>query len=301
MLGYEPQDFSSSQTEWEKLIHPDDKQKVFDCLRAHIKGETQSFALEYRLRTKSGDYLWVLGRGKAVAYDNTGTPIRMIGTNADITEQKRAEEKIKASLREKDILISEIHHRVKNNLQVISGLLDLQARASKNPVVIEGFRESRNRVHAMAMVHEKLYNVGDFSRIELAGYVRSLSQELFQSHNIHTGKIELTTQADGEVHVDISKAIHCGLIMNELISNTLKHAFPGEGLGKLQISIHETKTKEIEIVVRDNGLGLPDDVDINEPRSVGLHLVNGLVKNQLDGQIEVKRDHGTEFRITFPL
>ena len=101
--------------------------------------------------------------------------------------------------------------------------------------------------------------------------------------------------------MDIIKAIPCGLILNELISNALKHAFPGDRPGKLQITIGETKETEIEFVVRDNGLGLPDDVDIHQPLSVGLHLVNGLVKNQLDGRMEVRRDSGTEFRITFPL
>jgi two-component sensor histidine kinase len=153
----------------------------------------------------------------------------------------------------------------------------------------------------MALVHEKLYGSKDFSRIDLAGYVRSLSQELFLSHNIHPGKIDLTIKTDGNVYLDVNKAIPCGLILNELISNALKHAFPGEGAGELQILLRETKNTEIEIIVRDNGLGLPDNVDIHAPRSLGLDLVNGLVTKQLDGQIEVRRDKGTEFRITFPL
>ena len=153
----------------------------------------------------------------------------------------------------------------------------------------------------MALVHEKLYGSKDFARIDMAGYVRTLSQELFQSYKINPGKIDLIIQTDGDVYVDINKAIPCGLILNELISNALKHAFPGDRHGELQIIIRETKNTEIEIVVRDNGLGLPDDVDIHQPRSVGLYLVNGLVKNQLDGQIEVRRDNGTEFRIKFPL
>ena len=161
--------------------------------------------------------------------------------------------------------------------------------------------ESQSRIQAMSLVHEKLYGSKDFARIDMAGYVRALSQELFQSHKINPGKIDLIIQTEGAVHVDINKAIPCGLILNELISNALKHAFPGDGPGELRIIIHETKNTEMEIVVRDNGLGLPDDVDIREPRTVGLHLVNGLVKNQLDGQIEVRRDAGTEVRIKFPL
>jgi two-component sensor histidine kinase len=195
----------------------------------------------------------------------------------------------------------EVHHRVKNNMQVISGLLDLQARSSGNPELIERLNESQSRIRAMSLVHEKLYGSKDFARIDLAGYVRTLSQDLFQSYKINPGKIDLIVQIDGDVYVDINKAIPCGLILNELISNALKHAFPGDRHGELQIIIRETKNTEIEIVVRDNGFGLPDDVDIHQPRTAGLHLVNGLVKNQLDGQMEVRRDNGTEFRIKFPL
>jgi PAS domain S-box-containing protein len=219
----------------------------------------------------------------------------------DSTERKQAEERIHTSLREKEILLREIHHRVKNNMQVISSLLDLQASSSKNPELIAMFHESQSRIQAMALVHEKLYGSKDFARIDLTGYVRTLSQDLFQSYKINPEKIDLIVQTDGAVYVDISKAIPCGLILNELISNALQHAFPRDRHGELRIIIRETKNTEIEIVVRDNGLSLPDDVDIHQPRTVGLHLVNGLVKNQLDGQIEVIRDAGTEFRIKFPL
>jgi two-component sensor histidine kinase len=186
-------------------------------------------------------------------------------------------------------------------MQVISSLLKLQASASGSPELTERLNVIRDRIHAIAVVHEKLYNSKDFSRIDLADYVRTLSQELFQSHKINQWRIALIVQTDGEVYMDVNKAIPCGLILNELISNALKHAFPGDRQGKLQIIISETENTEIEIVVRDNGLGLPDNVDIHAPPSLGLDLVNGLVKNQLDGQIEVKRDEGTEFRIKFPL
>jgi len=220
---------------------------------------------------------------------------------SDITDRKRAEERFLASLREKDILLKEVHHRVKNNMQVISGLLDLPAALSGNPERKKMFRESQNRIHAMSLVHEKLYGSKDFTRIDLAGYVRTMSQDLFQSYKVNPGKIDLIVKTDGDVYVDINKAIPCGLILNELISNALKHAFPGNRHGELTIIISQTKNTEIEIVVRDNGLGLSGYVDVHQPLSVGLHLVNGLVKNQLDGQIEFRRDAGTEIRMKFPL
>ena len=219
----------------------------------------------------------------------------------DITERKSAEDALLLSLNEKEILLKEVHHRTKNNMQVMSGLLDLQASSIGNPELIAMLNESQRRIRAMTLVHEKLLSSKDFARIDLADYVRSLSRELFQAHNIRSGRVDLIIQADSAVYVDINRATPCGLILNELISNVFKHAFPGDEPGKLEIIIRETKNAEIEIVVRDNGLGLPADIDIHQPRSVGLHLVEGLVVNQLGGQIEVRRDAGTEFRIKFPL
>jgi PAS domain S-box-containing protein len=246
------------------------------------------------IKTKSGQHIYT----DIYLVDRA----RLVQCNIrDITDRKQAEEEIHASLREKEILLRELHHRVKNNMQVISGLLDLQTRSSGNPELIEILNKSQRRIRSMALVHEQLYTAKDLARIDMIGYVRTLSQELFQAYKIDPGKIVLIAPTDGDVYVDINKAIPCGLILNELISNALKHAFPGDGPGELRIIIHETKNKEIEIVVRDNGLGLPDDVDIHQPRSMGLYLVNGLVKKQLEGQIEIRRDNGTEFRIKVPL
>ena len=232
--------------------------------------------------------------------DEVGKLANVVCQYVDITERKQAEEQLNKSLREKETLLREVHHRVKNNMQVMSGLLDLQAKSNGNPELINMLHASQDRIRSMALVHERLYASNNFARIDLAGYARALSQDLFQSYSIDSGKIDLIIQAD-DGQVDINKAIPCGLILNELISNALKHAFPGDGPGEIKIIIHETENVEIEIAVCDNGLGLPDDIDIHQPRSVGLYLVNGLVKNQLDGQINVTRDAGTEIRIKFPV
>ena len=257
-------------------------------------------AVEYEIFNKKGDRLWMRLDNNYI-YDTEGQVIAANVVAHDITEHKLAEEKIRASLREKEILISEIHHRVKNNLQVISSLLGLQARSSGNPELTEMLNGIQSRIGSMAMIHEKLYDKKDFTRIELSSYVKALSQSLFNTHNINPGKIGLTVQSDGEIYVDITKAIPCGLILNELISNALKHAFPGDRKGELQIIISETKNAETDIVVRDNGVGLPDNIDIHQPQTLGLELVNGLVKNQLDGQIEVRRDAGTQIHLKFPI
>ncbi len=217
----------------------------------------------------------------------------------DIHDRKLAEEKVRVSLKEKELLLREVHHRVKNNMQVISSLLNLQASSKGTPEMMEMFHKSQRRIQSMALVHAQLYESKDFARINLAGYARALSQELMQSYALHPASIDLLIQAD-DVYTDINKAIPCGLILNELISNALKHAFAAEESGQLRIMVGETENREIEIVVRDNGLGLPDDFASRQPRGIGLYLVNGLVKNQLGGQMEVIQDHGTEFRIKFP-
>ncbi|MEI6315445.1 MAG: PAS domain S-box protein, partial [Syntrophus sp. (in: bacteria)] len=289
-------DYFLGKTFWDiyPKEHADHRQAVSS--RVFATGESQSVEVVVPLPDRT---LYYIAKANPVR-DETGKVVLNLTHATDITARKQAEESIKESLLEKEVLLSEIHHRVKNNMQVISGLLDLQARSSGNPELTGMLNESQRRIRSMALVHEKLYGSKDFARIDLADYVRTLSNELLQFHKTGPGKIDLIIQTDSLVYVDINKAIPCGLILNELISNVLKHAVPGDGSGKLQITINETKNKEIEIFVRDNGFGLPDDVDINQPRTVGLYLVNGLVRKQLDGQIEVRRDNGTEFRIKFP-
>jgi PAS domain S-box-containing protein len=279
-------------------IYPFIKREGKTLFKKFVGRASKSDRMESSLQAAGGTYIPVL-----LSLSDLGNtpPVSICMLVTDITEQKLAEKKIQISLLEKEVMLKEIHHRVRNNLQVISGLLQLQAKASKNPELIENFQESQNRIYAMSMVHEKLYTSGNFSRIDLTAYIRSLSQELFQSYNINPGNIAITIQADRQVLVNINQAIPCGLVMNELISNALKHAFPGDRPGELKIILRKTKISEIEIVVHDNGAGLPDVVDIHKSHSMGLDLVNGLVKNQLYGRIEVKRDLGTEFRILFPL
>ncbi|PKN36893.1 MAG: hypothetical protein CVU62_12395 [Deltaproteobacteria bacterium HGW-Deltaproteobacteria-2] len=279
---YTPESFAEYQIRREKRKREDDTPSEYDIGIVRKNGEVRY------IHVLRKDVLWNGEKQVQVLY-------------SDITDRKQAEERFLTSLREKDILLKEVHHRVKNNMQVISGLLDLPAALSGNQERRKMFRESQNRIQAMSLVHEKLYGSKDFTRIDLAGYVRTMSQDLFQSYKVNPGKIDLIVQTDGNVYVDINKAIPCGLILNELISNALKHAFPGNRHGELTIIISQTKNTEIEIVVRDNGLGLSGDVDVHQPLSVGLHLVNGLVKNQLDGQIEFRRAAGTEISMKFPL
>ena len=299
IFGLDPEEGEPSFEAHRKVTRPDGWGILNNAVTTSI-AEGIPFDIEFRILRPDKTIRWI----HAIGYpkkDNEGRVISVFGTAQDITDRKLVEDALHASLDEKEILLREVHHRVKNNMQVISGLLDLQARSIGNPELTEMLNEGQRRIRSMAMIHEELYGSKDFSRIDLAGYAKTLSQELFQAYKINPGRIDLIIQTDGEVYVDINKAIPCGLILNELVSNVLKHAFPGDKPGTLEIIIRETKNTELEILVRDNGSGIPDDVDIHQPHSVGLHLVNGLVIHQLDGHIEVIRDTGTEFRIAFPI
>ncbi len=215
----------------------------------------------------------------------------------DITERKRADERIKNSLREKEVLLQEIHHRVKNNLQVISSLLNLQSGYIKDPVVKELFRESQDRVKSMALIHEKLYKSTDLARIDFSEYVHSLTQMLFQSYRATRGDIQLKSQVE-PVFLDIDTAVPVGLMLNELVSNSLKHAFPTGGPGTIFIDLEPRSKDEYTLSMRDDGVGVPDDFNVETSNSLGLRLVRILTK-QIGGALEFRSDDETEFKIQF--
>lgn len=216
----------------------------------------------------------------------------------DITERKKAEQLIKTSLEEKEVLIKEIHHRVKNNLQVISSLINLQSYQIRGKQNKELFKESQNRIKSIAFIHEKLYQSKDLARIDFKEYTESMVSSLFRSYGTSLDKVALNIEAE-EVLLRIDSAIPCGLIINELISNSLKHAFPDGKRGEINIGLHSSNEKDIELVVSDNGVGIPEDLDFRKTKSLGLRLVTILAEDQLHGQIKVNRKKGTKFQIKF--
>ncbi|MCE8423419.1 MAG: PAS domain S-box protein [Candidatus Methanoperedens sp.] len=234
----------------------------------------------------------------------------------DITEKKMAEEallkahdelelriqertaQLKESLEEKKILLREIHHRVKNNMQVISGLLMLQEEFSNDEKVSGIIKESQNRIDSMALIHEKLYRSESVSKIDIKEYVDDLASGLFESYGITESKVSLNVNAEN-ISMGIEAAIPCGLIINELVSNSLKHAFPAGKKGEIEISLRPIGDDIIELLARDNGVGIPKGIDFRKTESLGLHIVNILVENQLHGEITMNKNKGTEFRIRF--
>jgi PAS domain S-box-containing protein len=218
-------------------------------------------------------------------------------TAHDITERKHAEEKLEESLYEKEVLLQEIHHRVKNNMQIISSLLSLQSQYVKDKYALEMFKESRNRIFSMASIHEKLYHSGDLAKIDFDGYIKSLSRYLFLTYNVKRSFVNLNVDCSN-VYLSIDKAVPCGLIINELLSNALKHAFPEGREGEITVDFHPNGDGTVILIVSDNGVGFPKDIDIRNARTLGLHLVSALV-NQLKATLEIEKDSGTTFRITF--
>ncbi|MEG4029703.1 MULTISPECIES: PAS domain S-box protein [unclassified Microcoleus] len=219
------------------------------------------------------------------------------GVVRDITDRKRDEDGIKASLAEKEVLLKEIHHRVKNNLQVISSLLKLQSRYIQDSHVSEMLKESQNRVRSMALVHEQLYQSKDLSNIDFAEYIQNLAHNLFQAYEIHAEGVKLQTNiAPSSLNIDT--AVPCGLIINELVTNALKYAFKEQVKGKINIDFTLDNNRVCVLTVSDSGIGFPQDLDYRKARTLGLRLVGSLVK-QIRGKIELLETPGTTFRITF--
>jgi len=216
----------------------------------------------------------------------------------DITERRRAELRIETALAEKEVLLKEIHHRVKNNLQVVSSILSLQAGYIENPDLRSIFQESQDRIRSMGMIHEMLYQSDDLGSIDFAGYVRRLVATLFKNYAPGPSHIDLKLEVP-DCPVDIDTSIQLGLVLNELCSNALKHAFPNGRSGELRIEFRPLSGGMCSLTVSDNGVGLPEGFDIRELDSMGLQLIDSMTA-QLGGVLEVEGAHGASFSITFP-
>lgn len=214
----------------------------------------------------------------------------------EIEERTRAEEKLKDSLQEREVLLKEIHHRVKNNLQVVVSLFNLQMDRVDNPDLHRIIRECGNRTASMAIIHETLYQTDNMASVKLDMFLLRLVTNLFQSYRNTEGRIFFNCEADG-VSIDFERAVPMSLILNELISNSLKYAFPDGGKGLISINARESDEGGLTITVGDNGVGLPEGFDWSNASTLGLTLVKGLVGHQLKGTIELKRDNGTEYTI----
>jgi len=232
----------------------------------------------------------------SVLMDANKTPIGITGIAHDITDLKQAEDGLRESLREKEVLIREVHHRVKNNMQIVSSLLQLQSDHVKDDTYRHLFTEARNRILSMALVHEKLYNTKNMATLDFAAYVKDFIIHLFRSYGINDNRIRFKLDAD-KVKLNMDDAIPLALMLNELISNSLKHAFPDKREGEISLRLEERQGK-VRVELTDNGIGMPDGVLINSTATLGLKLVQALVE-QLKGSIKLTRRGGARFILSF--
>jgi PAS domain S-box-containing protein len=234
----------------------------------------------------------------AVLRDVEGRIESLQGTLRDVTEQKRAEENLKTALKEKEILLREIHHRIKNNMQIISSLLSLQARTIPNPELREILAVCQGRLKSMALIHEKLYQSKDFSAVDFRSYIEVLTAHLFSLSGSERSGIRAELDV-GDIRLDITRAIPCGLIINELVSNALTHAFPGGRPGAVRIAMKAEEGGRLELTIADDGCGLSASVNVADPATLGLQIVRDLVQ-QIDGTLShTTSDAGTVFTIRF--
>ena len=214
----------------------------------------------------------------------------------DITESKNAEKEIKSSLNEKEYLLREIHHRVKNNMQIISSLLNLQTKYVNDEEAIDVLQESQNRVKSMAMIHEKIYQSNDLEEINFADYIQSLISNLFHTYNVDKKLVKSTFKIEN-ITLNMETAVPCGLIISEIISNSLKYAFPNKMRGEIIVSLKSVE-ETYELMIKDNGIGLPKGLDLNNLESLGLLLVK-ILTEQIEGELIINSINGTEFKIIF--
>ncbi len=216
----------------------------------------------------------------------------------DITERRAAELALEASLLEKQALLREVHHRVKNNLQVITSLLRLEAGRSEGAALLRVLKDMQGRILSMALLHETLYRSGDFGRVQLESCVRQLSQQLFRAHGAESGETALLLDL-GQVQVDIDQAIPCGLIVNELLTNSLKHAFSNGPGGEVKVVLRPEGEDQVFLEVSDNGAGLPVDFEARRGKSLGMQLISDLAR-QLGGRLDIGPGPGSRFQVVFP-
>ncbi|MCQ1534889.1 PAS domain S-box protein [Methanosarcina sp. KYL-1] len=319
ITGYSPEEFQNFDfAMWIERIHPEERERVEKTIKeARKKGK--KFQEEYRFRRKNGYYIYVSVIGTYLL-DEKGQSYRIVGIVKDITARKEAEKALE------NIEIArkkEIHHRIKNNLQVISSLLDLQAesfsnrKSVKDSDVLNFFRESQNRIMSIALIHEELHEGGGNNTLYFSPYLEKLAENLFRTYSLGNADISLNMDLEEDVFFDMDTAVPLGIIVNELVSNSLKYAFPGRSKGKIQIKLFkEEKAKEEKaksefrnkeeqitgkgsvytLIVADDGVGIPEKIDMESSDTLGLQLVN-ILADQLDGEIELKRDRGTKFII----
>ena len=295
-IGYTSEEVLADLTLWRKLIHPDDRSRVASFDHHFVSDKTISD--EYRFFTRAGQMIWVHEDYWTVR-DGTGQPIYIQGICSDITNRKQAEEKLHATLEEKETLLREVHHRVKNNLQAMIALMDMQAKSIQDVKAKQFLKDLEGQARTMSLVYEQLYQSENLSRVEMRPYIQQLTTNILQAFGTEK-RIDL--KLDTSISLDVAEAMPCGLIINELVTNAVKHAFPHDFKKQpvIEIDLHN-EGSTCHLTVRDNGMGLPPEHDWRSSRTLGLRLVNLWATHQLGGTLDVPAKPGTTFIINFEI
>ncbi|WP_442940499.1 PAS domain S-box protein [Nostoc sp.] len=291
---------------FQDITHPDDLNTNLKYVEQILAENIQTYSMEKRYFRKDNSIVWV-NLTVSLMRESSGEPKYFISVVEDISERKAAqrerkqwEEQIQASLLEKEVLLKEIYHRVKNNLQVISSLLNLQSAYIKDKEDLVIFQQSQQRIASMALVHEKLYQSQDLARINFGEYIRDLVTSLFTAYEVNEDAIALTISTEDCIFLGLDTAIPCSLIIHELVSNSLKYAFTKGSTGAINIEIKKIINNNLMLIVRDDGIGLPANFDLKKIASLGWELVDALT-HQLAGNINITSSTGVECQVTFPL
>ena len=290
--GWEEKEIVGKKIRHLSMFPPEDLRKMYSYFIKTISGQRAPLQ-EVEVFTKSGERKAVEIHGSLLKKNEES--VGVVTVIRDITDRKKAEEQIKKALKEKEILIREIHHRVKNNMQIILSLLRLQSRNVKNKEAVEILGVWRNRIRTIALIHEKLYRSEDMARTNFRDYAQALVYSLFRTFEIKDSDIRLNVKVE-DVFLDINTAIPIGLIVNELISNALKHAFPGNKKGQICLDMYAENKDQYILIISDNGVGFQENADFENPQTLRFQLVNDLVE-QIRGGIELDGRDGTSFKI----
>ncbi len=294
MLGYSTDELPDTNEAWSDLLHPEDKAEAFRRVEEYLQGRTGFYESTFRLRAKDGSYRWITGRGKAL-FDEGDNPIRFVGFNTDITKQKNQEEEVNRLLEEKEYLLAEVTHRVKNNLAMVSSLINLKQSALQDKIDLS---DLKHQINAIRIVHDKLHTTQEYSTIEFETYSRELLREIFAAPAAPPVKLDMDVC---KAAIPVKSIIPLGLILNEIATNAIKYGFAPDVEARFGVQLRKVDSeKQYQLTLSNSGNRLEIDPRSEEIETVGLRLVDALV-DQLRGRMEVHRTPETAFKITFPI
>jgi PAS domain S-box-containing protein len=297
---------------WAAGVHPEDFQR---CMTTYMEAfvARRAFTMEYRLRRADGEYRWIFDQG-APRFETDGSFAGFIGSCVDVTEQRLAQDALRrmndelesrvrertALAEERQMLIREVHHRVKNDLQFISSMLNMQERRLCDGPAIGALEDCRGRIQTIALIHESMYQSEDLVSLPLSRDIRSLAASVVRVSSQPPGAVVLEIDTPDEITLDVDRAIPCGLILNELMTNALKHAFPSGRTGTLRVVLRRDGDDRAALIVEDDGVGMPTEVEQPARDTMGFRLVRAFA-DQLGGELRVRRSPGTSVGVFFPL